>query len=57
MRKSTAVLTSALFFFMGIVIGFAFAPIKNGLFIGNNSGNSNNHFADDCDDEYWEDEE
>ena len=41
MKKSTAILTSALFFFIGVVVGFAFAPIKKGLYVGNNNGNKN----------------
>ncbi len=39
MKKSTTVLISSLFFFIGVIVGFAFAPAKNGVSIGNNSGN------------------
>lgn len=47
MRKSTAILTSALCFFIGIIVGFAFAPIKHGLSISNN-GNNNGNYCDCC---------
>ncbi len=40
MRKLTAVLLSALCFFVGMTAGFLCAPIKQGIQIGNNSGNN-----------------
>jgi hypothetical protein len=39
MKKSTAILLSTMVFFLGIVLGFLVAPIKNGISIGNNNGN------------------
>ena len=39
MRKSTFILTASLCFFIGVVLGFVFAPVKQGISIGNNSGN------------------
>ena len=42
MKKSTAILIGALAFFVGIVNGFVFSPIKKGvrvnIYWGNNSG-------------------
>jgi len=42
MKIRTAFLMSTLFFLLGIILGFLFAPIKKGLYIGNYSGNNNN---------------
>lgn len=39
MKKSTCALVSALCFLTGVIVGFVFAPSKNGVSIGNNSGN------------------
>jgi len=51
MKKSTVVFTSAFFFLLGVVLGFVFAPIKKGLYIGNNSGNNYNTPQDEFEDE------
>lgn len=40
MKKSTVILASLLGLFVGIVIGFLISPVKNGLEIGNNNGNT-----------------
>jgi len=49
MNKGTAILLSATMFFLGIIVGFLFSPIKSGLnmSIGNNSGNEYKKTADD----------
>ena len=39
MNKSTAVWMSIAMFFMGMVIGFFLAPIKKGIYCGNNNTN------------------
>jgi hypothetical protein len=41
MKKSTGFLLATTMFFMGVTIGFLFAPIKKGVYVGNNSGNRN----------------
>jgi hypothetical protein len=49
MKKGTAILFSAIMIFLGIIIGFLFAPIKNGINmnIGSNSGNEYEKITDD----------
>lgn len=39
MNKSTAIWMSISMFFMGMVIGFMLAPIKKGIYCGNNNTN------------------
>ena len=39
MNKSTVIWMSIAMFFMGIVIGFVLAPIKNGVYCGNHNTN------------------
>lgn len=39
-KKSTCFLLTALFFLLGMVAGFLAAPVKGGVNIGNNSGNT-----------------
>lgn len=38
--KTTLILLSVVCFLLGVVLGFAFSPIKKGISIGNNSGNN-----------------
>lgn len=40
MNKREAFFLSAFMLFLGIVIGFLSSPVKHGLSIGNNSGNT-----------------
>ncbi|HEX3037551.1 MAG TPA: hypothetical protein VHO94_00980 [Oscillospiraceae bacterium] len=51
MKKSTCFLLTALFFLLGIVTGFMFSPVKHGINIGNNSGNTHprSDEINDCD--------
>ncbi len=47
MKKSEVILATLCGFFFGVIIGFLVAPIKKGVDIGNNSGNTtNNNFGD-----------
>jgi hypothetical protein len=46
MKKSEIILLSACSFLLGLVIGFLAAPIKKGIDIGNNCGNTTNHNYD-----------
>ena len=48
MKKSTAILISVICFVAGAVVGFIFAPIKKGWYIGNNNGNNNANNNNDC---------
>lgn len=41
-KKSELILATLCGFFFGVIIGFLIAPIKKGIEIGNNSGNTNN---------------
>lgn len=43
MTKPEVILLSISTFLGGLVVGFFIAPIKKGLEIGNNSGNTNNY--------------
>ncbi|MDF2513349.1 MAG: hypothetical protein K0S04_3215 [Herbinix sp.] len=43
MKKNEIILLSVCTFLGGLVLGFLIAPIKKGLEIGNNSGNTNNY--------------
>ena len=40
MKRSTAFLLAALTLMTGMVLGFLFSPVKGGIHIGNNSGNT-----------------
>lgn len=59
MRKREIFLLSALMLLLGLVIGFLTAPIKQGICIGNNSGNNNMGKIESCceDDELDDDED
>lgn len=46
MKKKSPVLLCTTFFLLGVVLGFLFAPIKNGVSIGNNSGNNSANVYD-----------
>ncbi|HHV09805.1 MAG TPA: hypothetical protein GXX75_05960 [Clostridiales bacterium] len=46
MKKSEIIFLSVCAFLSGLVLGFLIAPIKKGLEIGNNSGNTNNYYGD-----------
>lgn len=41
-KKSELILATLCSFFFGVIIGFLIAPIKKGIEIGNNSGNTTN---------------
>jgi hypothetical protein len=41
-KKSELILSTLCGLFFGIIIGFLIAPIKKGIEIGNNSGNTTN---------------
>ena len=43
MKKNEIILLSVCTFLAGLVLGFLIAPIKKGLEIGNNCGNTNNY--------------
>lgn len=43
MKKSETVLAALCCLFFGIVVGFLIAPVKQGIEIGNNAGNTTNH--------------
>lgn len=43
MKKTELILLEMCTFLAGLIIGFLIAPIKKGLEIGNNSGNTNNY--------------
>ena len=40
MKRSTAFLFAALTLMTGMVLGFLFSPVKGGISIGNNNGNT-----------------
>ena len=44
MKKTEIILLSVSTFLAGLVIGFLLAPIKKGLEIGNNCGDTNNYY-------------
>lgn len=48
MNKSTGILLALAAFFVGIIFGFSFAPIKKGMQIGNNCGNQNHYHDTKC---------
>jgi hypothetical protein len=50
MNKREAFFLSAFMLFLGIVIGFLSSPVKHGLSIGNNSGNTYCGEDDCCED-------
>ena len=43
MKKTTAILLSCSALLFGMVLGFLISPIKKGIEVGNNSGNSRKH--------------
>lgn len=43
MKKLTGCLLSIIFLLFGIILGFFVAPIKKGIYCGNNSGNNNSN--------------
>lgn len=43
MKKSEVVLSTLCGFCLGIIIGFIISPIKKGIELGNNSGNTTNN--------------
>ena len=47
MEKIIRFLLATTFLFMGIVIGFLWSPVKNGVYCGNNSGNHYGRFRED----------
>ena len=51
MKKSEVVLMSLCSFFFGVILGFLISPVKKGIDIGNNSGNTNNYYGEDKDTE------
>lgn len=53
MRKLTGFLLATTMFFMGVTLGFLFAPIKKGICIGNNSGNRGSGQNSKCCDEMF----
>ena len=46
MKRREIVTVSALAFSIGIVLGFLISPVKKGIDIGNNSGNTVNNYYD-----------
>ncbi len=44
MKRSEIILSTLCSFLFGVVVGFLIAPIKKGIEIGNNSGNTTNHY-------------
>jgi hypothetical protein len=36
MKKGSVFAVTSIFFLLGIIIGFLFSPIKNGVYAGNN---------------------
>lgn len=53
-RKSELVLSTLCGFFFGIVLGFLISPIKKGIEIRNNSGNTTTYGCKADDGEDWE---
>lgn len=54
--KAVVTVTCAMFLFLGIVVGFLIAPIKKGIYCGNNNGNTygdDNLWDEDWDEEDW----
>lgn len=56
MKKSEVILATLCGFFFGVILGFLLSPIKKGIDIGNNSGNTTNNNFGDEDIEYVEEE-
>jgi hypothetical protein len=50
-KKSELILSTLCGFFLGVIIGFLISPIKKGIEIGNDSGNTTNYY------DYEEEEE
>lgn len=44
MKKATCFLISTIFLLLGIIIGFFIAPIKKGIYCGNNNGSNNSTY-------------
>lgn len=42
MRKATGFLLSIIFLLFGVIVGFLIAPIKKGIYCGNNNSNNGN---------------
>ncbi|WP_312642698.1 hypothetical protein [Hydrogenoanaerobacterium sp.] len=49
MSKNFICVLSAMFLFLGIIIGFLCAPIKKGVYCGNHNGNTYLSPADELD--------
>jgi hypothetical protein len=47
MKKSEVIIIGLCSLFVGVVIGFLISPVKKGIEIGNNSGNTNNFYGKD----------
>ena len=46
MKKSTGIVIAAIGFLTGVFMGFMLSPMKNGMDIGSNSGNTVNNYYD-----------
>ncbi len=44
MNKLSITLLAVCAFLLGVVTGFLYAPVKNGIECGNNNGNTTNHY-------------
>jgi len=51
MKKSEKVFMVLFGFLLGVVVGCLIAPVKKGIEIGNNSGNTTNYYGKEQDDE------
>lgn len=51
MSKRGTVLVAVCGILLGVVIGFLIAPIKKGIEIGNNAGNTTNYYGEKRDEE------
>lgn len=43
MRRATGFLLSIIFLLFGVILGFLIAPIKKGIYCGNNNGSGNSN--------------
>lgn len=57
MKKSTICLLCSTMLLFGTLLGFLLSPIKKGLYIGNNSGNTNSDPHSDQDESVYDDED
>ena len=55
MKKSTCIVTGVIAFLTGLILGIIFAPAKNGISIGNNSGNYFGKNDEDFDEDFGSD--